>query len=118
MTVAKVLDRDQGQCVRCGSRLWGDRGHGWSIHHRAPRSSGGSLKVAWVNLPGNLLLLCGSGTTGCHGWIEGHRGESVDLGFLVSRIGVNLPEDVPVHHGLYGLVLLTDDGGFKRIGTI
>ena len=25
-----------------------------------------------INLPDNLLTLCGSGTTQCHGWVESH----------------------------------------------
>jgi len=31
----------------------------------------------------NLIAVCGSGTTGCHGWIENHRGESYRRGWLV-----------------------------------
>jgi hypothetical protein len=37
-----------------------------TMHHRRKRSHGGK----WA--PSNLLALCGDGTTGCHGWIEGH----------------------------------------------
>lgn len=77
----------------------------------------GGSKAAWVNLAANLLLLCGSGTTGCHGWVEGHRADSIDLGWLVSRLGVLRPAEVPVHHGLHGLVLLDDEGGTVSLGT-
>lgn len=29
------------------------------------------------------MLLCGSGTTGCHGWVHGHPAEAYRLGWLV-----------------------------------
>lgn len=73
--------------------------------------------MPWINLPANLLLLCGSGTTGCHGWIEAHRGDSLDLGWLVSRNSKTLPEDVPVPHVLHGLVLLDNVGGYQELGA-
>ncbi len=41
-----------------------------SIQHRRARGAGGTrLAEAHTNLA-NLLLLCGTGTTGCHGWVE------------------------------------------------
>lgn len=83
---------------------------GWSIHHRVPRGAGGAKHVPWINLPANLLLLCGSGTTGCHGWIEKHRAESIEKGWLMLRNSYLLPEDVQVHHAIHGVVLLTNDG--------
>lgn len=36
----------------------------------------------------NALTLCGSGTTGCHGWVEKHRAMAEDAGYLVRR-GIN-----------------------------
>jgi hypothetical protein len=117
-TVGKVWRREDGRCARCGFPITGDRGQGWSIHHRAPRGSGGAKHVGWMNLPSNLLLLCGSGTTGCHGWVEAHRQDALDLGFLVLRNGRLLPGDVPVHHATLGLVLLTDDGDAIDIGSV
>jgi len=50
--------------VCCGVPLvWSQRGEpfGWSAHHRLDRSLGGG------NEAGNLVLLAGSGSTGCHG---------------------------------------------------
>lgn len=36
-----------------------------------------------VNSLANLALVCGSGTTGCHGYIESHREEAYERGWLV-----------------------------------
>jgi hypothetical protein len=48
-----------------------------SIHHRKRRSQGGT------HTPENLLLLCGTGTTGCHGWVHANVTESLEAGWLV-----------------------------------
>jgi hypothetical protein len=69
---------------------------------------GGSRKVH-VNAAANLMLLCGSGTTGCHGWVESHRREAVTWGLLVPRPG--LPAVTPVFYRKTKWVLLDDDGG-------
>lgn len=108
-TVEVVWTRDQGSCARCGRGLHrDDRGWSWSVHHRAPRGAGGS-KAVWINLPSNLILLCGSGTTGCHGRVEKDRAQAENLGFIVRR-GVHIPTEIPVAHALYGVVFLTDRG--------
>ncbi len=46
-------------CVHCGMAHR-------SLHHILPRSQGGDDVIV------NLAPLCGSGTTGCHGLLEGH----------------------------------------------
>jgi hypothetical protein len=63
------------------------------------------------NGPANLLLLCGSGTTGCHGRIESNRSEAYEKGWLVGQ--VNDPREVPVWISLFGStpVLFDDNGG-------
>jgi len=43
----------------------------------------GGTKAGWANLPGNLILVCGSGTTGCHGKIESFRDMSYRAGWLL-----------------------------------
>jgi hypothetical protein len=43
-------------CVICGNKA--------SLHHLYPRGQGGD------DVESNLIGLCGSGTTGCHGLIE------------------------------------------------
>jgi len=75
----------------------------------------GGSKLAWVDLPSNGIIACGSGTTGCHGWIESHRADARDLGYLVPLNGTTKSSEVPiVRHGPE-LVYLTDDG---RIETV
>lgn len=110
--VALIWGRDSGRCARCGQyQHRPDRGYSWSIHHRRPRGMGGA-RAAWVSLPANGVVLCGNGVTGCHGWVESHRGEAVEAGWLVSRLGYLLAEDIPVqyHDGLYRL----DDAGGRE----
>ena len=55
--VGLVLARSAGICEVCGL-AWAT-----NVHHRKNRSGGGTWAVS------NLLHLCGSGTTGCHGVI-------------------------------------------------
>lgn len=107
-TVETVLARDRQACARCGVTLTGPRGLGWSIHHRVPRGMGGT-KRRDINSASNLAALCGSGTTGCHGWIEQNRAEGIKTGFLVSKFGP-VAEKVPVWHFQYGQVFLLPDG--------
>lgn len=55
-----------------------------TTHHRINRGMGGS-KRADLNLPANLLTLCGSGTTGCHGWVTANPRQSYEKGWAVKR---------------------------------
>lgn len=74
-----VLHRAKFACERCKSVQ-----NSINIHHRTPRGMGGT-RVKEINEPANLIVLCGSGTTGCHGWVESNRKEAFDLGLLVRR---------------------------------
>jgi hypothetical protein len=106
-----VLERDGWACVSCGRSI---RGHyGYSIQHRTPKSMGGS-RMPWINLPGNLITLCGSSVTGCHGWAEGNvqwsnRQDVIDWGYVVRR--PTLAATVPVLTRL-GWVLYDNDACF------
>lgn len=103
----KCLRRAAGRCETCGGRLGDRRGVDWSAHHRRPRRMGGSSNDPAVNQPANVLIVCGSGTTGCHGRIESHRTRAYQAGWLL-RSG-EVPRDTPVRlHG--GWRLLGDDG--------
>lgn len=51
-------------------------GRAVNIHHRQRRNIGPEAAV-------NYLDLCGSGTTGCHGWIEHNRRVAYERGWLV-----------------------------------
>lgn len=46
-------------CILCGKR-------GSNRHERVPRGRGGPRDSF------NTVILCGSGTTGCHGWVTEH----------------------------------------------
>lgn len=61
-----------------------------SIHHRQPRGAGGTRGAATHSLA-NLLLICGSGTTGCHGYIEDNRRWAYDTGWLVRHSAPGRP---------------------------
>ncbi len=74
--------RDNGNCARCGITLSGF----YSLHHRKPRGMGGT-KDPRSDDPRNLIHLCGSGTTGCHGLIESHRAQAYETGWLLRSLG-------------------------------
>lgn len=67
-----VKERDGGRCVRC-CRVFPALNH----DHRKNRSQGGD----WS--PANGQSLCGSGTTGCHGWVTSHPKKACDAGYAV-----------------------------------
>ena len=84
LTVDAVLERDCWSCVLCGTGVTGERGRDWSIHHRRPRAMGGTDRLD-SNSPANLLTVCGSGTSGCHGVIESHRAAAYNAGWLLHQ---------------------------------
>lgn len=93
-TATTVSDRDGWACVRCGRPVaGGERGVDWSIHHRRPRGMGGS-KDPVTDCPANLVVLCGSGTTLCHGEVEADRAAARERGLLVWQS--QDPREVPI----------------------
>lgn len=109
-----VLDRAGGCCERCLCTLWAEdrwvRPH--SVHHRQPRGAGGTSR-AGANSPANLLLLCGTGTTGCHGEVEAMRADAYErLGFLVRH--PTDPATVPIALPILGRTYLTHDGRYSQ----
>ena len=96
-----VLKRANYQCEFCHGSL-----HAMSIHHRGPRQLGGS-KASYINEAVNLLALCGSGTTGCHGEVESNRARAYELGLLVHR--GYYPENVPYFDKMGHWWLLHED---------
>lgn len=88
----RVHDRDGMCCVRCGISV----AHtARSIHHRQPRGAGGTRGPQAHRLS-LLVLLCGTGTTGCHGWIESNRAEARALGWLISKFEPADPQTIPL----------------------
>lgn len=59
-----VLARDGHACVCCGRSVIGQP---YSLQHRKRRSQGGG------NSPSNLVVVLGTGTTGCHERIDSRR---------------------------------------------
>lgn len=108
-TVMIILERDGYRCAWCGDPVHGERGIAWSVHHRAPRSMGGTRR-SWVNQAANGVLVHGHGSAGCHGEIERERDMARNMGFLVSSIGNEPSSHVPIRHAVHGLCLLDDDG--------
>jgi hypothetical protein len=99
---ARLRERAHGCCEICGEP------GATNAHHRLNRSQGG------LDTLSNLLLCCGSGTTGCHGAITVSPRTATERGHTV-RGSVN-PADVPVERwdrvaGKPEWVLLDDDGG-------
>lgn len=96
-----VLARSGGRCERCG-------GIGRSYHHRKKRGQGGE----WD--PTNIVRLCGTGTTGCHGWVEEHPNEAQTQGFHVRPW--ERPDEVPVKWQRSKWYLLLPDGEMSDSG--
>lgn len=92
-----VYDRDDRCCFRCGVYAYAG-----SVHHRKNASQGGRSS------PCNLVVLCGSGTTGCHGWVTTHPIEAIREGLTVPSYGD--PLLLPVLRYASDWRFLTDDG--------
>lgn len=110
-TVAVVVEREQGRCVRCAIAIRGERGRDWSIQHRRARGSGGDRRPE-TNQAHNLLLMCGSGTTLCHGWVEHNPTAAAEHGWAISRYADPAAEFVD--HAIHGRVWLLADGGISH----
>ena len=95
--------RSDGWCENCATR------RAESVHHRRKQSQGGPWSAS------NCVHLCGSGTTGCHGWVEHNPNDAAEMGFHL-RPG-DLPSQTPVWSRLHGVVLLADDGSIHPIST-
>jgi hypothetical protein len=56
----------------------------------------------------NLVTLCGSGTTGCHGHVHAHPEQAYDTGWMIRRGGAEDPAVVPILDLMGWRWLLTD----------
>lgn len=56
------------------------------------------------------MAVCGSGTTGCHGWLESHREIAIEHGYIVSQWAD--PHLIPVLLLRRRFVYLDDQGGY------
>lgn len=111
------FDREREKCFRCNMPLrWELRGSvyagGWSAHHRKARGRTGSKDPMRGGIA-NCLILCGTGTTGCHGWVEKHRDVALEQGLLIPLNATTdeyRPERVRVRRLTGGWWLLTENG--------
>lgn len=94
---AGLGDPQMARCEKCGSA------GPLSMDHLKNRSQGGD----WS--PSNIVVLCGDGTTGCHGWKTHNPTEARAQGWKLLRedpVGV-----VPIdHHPMQMPVRLDDEG--------
>lgn len=106
-TCRLVDQRDDSSCTRCGRWLPGTPA---SRHHRKRRSQ---ASKAEVHSPANLIDLCGTGTTGCHGWIHAHPTEAYEHGWMLHP--TDDPQTTPVLSHQHGWILLDDHGGWTPV---
>lgn|SRR5690606_11338268 len=104
-----VLERDGGACAWCGGVVGGGA---YSLQHRRARGMGGTRRRD-ANSPANLVTVCGSATTGCHGWIESHPGEAERRGFRLRQLAD--PVDVPVMYAGGAWFRLDHVGGLVSV---
>ncbi len=106
-----VLRRDEGACVRCGKTVYNTHAEQpvavYSLQHRRARGMGGS-RDPLTNSPENLITLCGTGVTECHGWVESNREEAREMGYSISQY--DDPALKPLVHPIYGWAYLTRFG--------
>lgn len=96
-----VRQRDGHRCQMCGCSIVDQPS---SIHHRRRRGMGGS---ALLERPSNLVRLCGTGITGCHGFVESERALATTRGWLLGFL--DDPETTPLRC-FDGWQLLSDTG--------
>lgn len=105
-----VRARDGHRCQMCGRSIVD---YPSSIHHRINKGNGGSAKYERASL---LIRMCGTGTTGCHGWVTTEPRRAGLWGWLLPR---NNPDIDPTEEPILtyqGWVLLDDEGG--RVQTL
>lgn len=98
-----VAERDGHYCARCGTSVVNVPS---SVHHRYLRGMGGSRDQR-INDPRNLVQMCGSGTTECHGWAHHNRTDARDAGWIIRSLDLL---DEPMRTVFGTRVTLTADG--------
>lgn len=66
--------------------------------------------------PANIIELCGSGTTGCHGWAHAHPAEAERFGYIIPSW--RAPLSVPIRDWNGDWWWLLDDGTAQRLTQI
>jgi hypothetical protein len=94
-----AVDRDGPTCRRCHRNLVDIPA---SKHHRKKRRFLDADRVA------NIVILCGTGTTGCHGWCHSEPAAAHDAGWVCWSW--ETPAERPLHDLYGGVLMLLDDG--------
>lgn len=103
-----ALEREHYSCALCGMGIGPEgRGIGWSVHHRLRRSQGVDHSIQ------NVIILCGSGSTQCHGWVHANPADARAGGWLLS--GRQEPLAVPVLVAGQRWVYLTSTGFYHDV---
>lgn len=107
----QARQRDGDTCVKCGVVVTGRPSN---VHHRRNRGSGGSRKA---NVISNLITLCGTPTSGCHGELTLRPWEcdAERFGWVLSTNGTSDPATEVVLVAWLGPCLPTADGRWERI---
>lgn len=105
--------RDGDTCVKCGVVLHG----GGNVHHRRNRGNGGSPKA---NVISNLITLCGTPLTECHGEVtlEPYECDAFANGWRLSTNGKTDPATEPVNVAWLGWAYPLADGTWQVIEDI
>lgn len=98
-----AIARDGHACLRCGRTLYNTRA---SVHHRKKRRFQDADRVE------NLALMCGTGTTGCHGWCHREVEQARAAGWVC--FGWENPAERPLIT-LTGLMIMLRPDGSKVV---
>jgi hypothetical protein len=113
---ADVVRRDGIRCRWCGGPVRLVFGE-YSLQHRRARGMGGTVRPE-ANMAGNLVLVHGTGTTGCHGEIESNPIIAEERGFRVAQ--GNDPASIPLlvkDNPMFGALVqvwIDNEGGATR----
>lgn len=102
---AAIYEASGHRCAGCGAP-------DITAQHRRARQMGGTSNEA-IRSPANGVALCGSGTTGCHGWAEGNPAYGELLGWVL-RSGVEA-EGAPYWTRFGWVAWQIEDDGFPSI---
>jgi hypothetical protein len=100
-TVVQV--RDMHRCGRCGMA-----GNNW--HHRRSKS----IRDGHTHCPCNGVWLCGTGSTGCHGWVHANPFVSRKNGWIVSRHEA-VPGSIPMLSAMHKTWVWLDCDGDQTV---
>ncbi|MFB4265387.1 hypothetical protein ACBJ32_17170 [Nonomuraea sp. GTA35] len=107
---AEARRRDGDCCVKCGVILNGSG----NVHHRRNRGQGGSRKA---NVISNMITLCGTPLSLCHGEVtlEPDKCDAFGNGWRLSTNGTTDPATEPVNVAWLGWALPLADGTWQAI---